>query len=84
MIINYVTRNRVRGTWLDSHWAWQLRTFWFSLVWIVVCWTLALTIIGIPFAIALALMAGVWVLYRMVRGWMTLFDRKALPRPGEA
>ncbi|MBL8488983.1 MAG: hypothetical protein JNK22_18110 [Rhodocyclaceae bacterium] len=84
VIINYVTRNRVRGTWLDSHWAWQLRTFWFSLVWIVVCWTLALTIIGIPFAIALALMAGVWVLYRMVRGWMTLFDRKALPRPGEA
>ncbi|HMX16368.1 MAG TPA: hypothetical protein PK375_01935 [Rhodocyclaceae bacterium] len=82
VIINYVTRARVRGTWLESHWAWQLRTFWYSFLWIFVCWALALTIVGIPFAIALAFMAGVWVLYRMVRGWMTLADRKAVPLPG--
>ncbi len=83
VIINYVTRHRVRGTWLDSHWRWQLRTFWFSLAWIVVCWLLVFTLIGIPAAFLLAILAGIWVLYRMVRGWFALFDRQALPLPGE-
>ena len=47
VIINYVTRDRVRGTWLESHWRWQLRTFWFALLWFVVAALLFVTIIGI-------------------------------------
>src|SRR5919106_1591464 len=50
VIINYVKRDEVRGTYLDSHFSWQLRTFWYALLWVVVMGLLIVTIIGIPFA----------------------------------
>lgn len=79
VIINYVTRDRARGTWLESHWRWQLRTFWFAVVWALLSGVLFVTLIGIPFALALILGTGLWVLYRVVRGWLALVDRKGLP-----
>lgn len=78
VVINYATRPRVAASWLESHWRWQLRTFWFALVWVVVAAVLAFTIIGIPFAWALIAGTGLWVLYRVVRGWLVLLDRKAI------
>jgi hypothetical protein len=48
VIINYVTRDRVRGTWLATHWRWQMRTFWFAALWLLVTGVLIITLIGIP------------------------------------
>jgi uncharacterized membrane protein len=78
VIINYATRRRVAGTWLESHWRWQLRTFWFALLWALIGVALFVTVIGIPFAWLLIFGTGLWVLYRVVRGWLVLLDRKAV------
>ena len=81
VIINYLTRDRVRGTWLESHWRWQLRTFWFALLWFVVAALLFVTIIGILLGWGILVCAGLWVLYRVVRGWLAVPDRRAMPVP---
>jgi uncharacterized membrane protein len=81
VIINYIKRGDVRGTWLESHWRWQLRTFWFAALWCLVAGLLVLTLIGIPLAWLLVLVIGLWVLYRVIRGWLALADGKALPLP---
>lgn len=72
VIVNYVKWEDVRGTWLESHFRWQIRTFWFSVLWGLVGWLLAF--IGIGFLI----LAGVtiWYLYRAVRGWVLLNERR--------
>jgi uncharacterized membrane protein len=81
VILNYVKRSDVRGTWLDSHFSWQIRTFWFALLWVVVGGVLFVTVIGIPFAVALWLLTGLWVLYRIIRGWMALTSQRVMPVP---
>jgi len=70
--LNFMNRGEVRDTWLDSHFRWQMRTFWYALVWMLVAGLLALTLIGIPAAIVLLLGVGIWVLYRLARGWSAL------------
>jgi len=79
VILNYVKRSEVRGTWLDSHFSWQIRTFWFALLWLAIGGVLFATVIGIPFAIVLWLATGIWVLYRIIRGWLALASEKTLP-----
>jgi uncharacterized membrane protein len=79
VILNYLKRGEARGTFLESHFRWQIRTFWFALMWVLIALLLALTFIGIPLAIGVGLIAGLWVLYRIARGWLTLNDRRALP-----
>ena len=81
VIINYVTRNQVRNTWLDSHWRWQLRSFWYAALWLLVAGVLAATLIGLPAAFVVILITGVWVLYRVIRGWMGLLNRAVMPLP---
>src|SRR5574338_300984 len=81
VILNYLKRDEVRGSWLESHFRWQIRTFWFALLWIVVAVVLALTLIGIPVAVTLVLGSGLWVIYRVVRGWLALKDRRPMPVP---
>jgi uncharacterized membrane protein len=81
VIINYVTRSNVSGTWLDSHWRWQLRTFWFAALWLFVAGLLAITFIGIPAAILVVVFTGFWVLYRVIRGWLALLDKRTMPVP---
>lgn len=68
VILNYVKRSDVRGTWLDSHYSWQIRTFWYALLWSVIAVLLVITIIGLPLAWVMAVIVGLWVLYRIVRG----------------
>lgn len=79
VILNYVRRADVRGTWLDSHFRWQIRTFWFALLWVGVALLLAATLIGIPLALVLAWAIGLWVLYRIVRGIIRLLDERPMP-----
>lgn len=79
VILNYVKRSEVRATWLDSHFAWQIRTFWFALLWLAIGGILFITVVGIPFALALWFITGIWVLYRIIRGWLALISEKTLP-----
>ena len=81
VILNYVKRDAVRGTWLDSHFRWQIRTFWFALLWIVIAALAFATIIGIPFFFVIMGLAGLWVLYRVARGWINLSNRQMMPVP---
>jgi uncharacterized membrane protein len=78
VILNYVKRGDVRGTWLDSHFRWQIRTFWWALLWLVLALLLAVTIIGIPFAFLVVFATGLWVLYRIIRGWLALNDGRPI------
>jgi uncharacterized membrane protein len=79
VIINYVKRSEVRDTWLESHFSWQLRTFWYALLWLAVMAILAGTIIGIPLAFVVGAAVGIWVVYRIIRGWMTLSEHRPIP-----
>ena len=79
VILNYVKRTDVRGTFLESHFRWQIRTFWFALLWVVIAAMLFITLIGIPVAWVLWVLVGLWVLYRIVRGWLTLLDGRPMP-----
>ena len=81
VLLNYFKRSAVRGTWLESHFRWQIRTFWFALLWIVLAWWLVFTIIGLPFALVLVGAATVWIIYRVIRGWLNLLDRSPMPMP---
>jgi uncharacterized membrane protein len=81
VIINYVKRSDVRGTHLDSHFGWQLRTFWYAVLGAIVALALVLTLIGIPLAWILAIVLGIWVLYRLIRGWIALAEGRSMPLP---
>ena len=83
VIINYVKRGDARGTWLDSHFGWQLRTFWYAVLWVLLAGLLILTIVGIPFAWLLLVAIGIWVLYRIIRGWIALAEERPMPLPGQ-
>ena len=73
VFLNYLKRSEVRGTWLESHFQWQIRTFWFTLLWLIVAGVVMLTIIGIPIAAWVMIpLLGIWVAYRVVRGWLAL------------
>lgn len=72
VFLNYLKRGDVAGTWLESHFRWQIRTFWFTALWLVVYGLLIITIIGIPLAWILIALLGLWVGYRVVRGWVAL------------
>jgi uncharacterized membrane protein len=78
VIINYIRRGEAKGTFLESHFRWQIRTFWFALLWCVIGGMLFITLIGIPLAIGVFFGAGVWAIYRIARGWLALRDRKAM------
>ena len=80
VILNYVKRAEVRGTWLDSHFSWQIRTFWFALLWLALGAVAFVTVIGIPVAFVLWFATGIWVLYRIIRGWLALSSQKVLPQ----
>jgi uncharacterized membrane protein len=81
VIINYAYRSNVRGTFLESHFQWQIRTFWFALLWVTLGLMLFVTLIGIPLAWIVCIAAGIWVIYRVARGWLTLQDRKPMLAP---
>ena len=78
VILNYAKRSDVRGTYLDSHFSWQIRTFWYTLLWLLIAGLLFVTVIGILLAYILAAGAGIWVVYRILRGWLALNDRKPI------
>jgi uncharacterized membrane protein len=80
VIMNYARRNQVRDTWLDSHFRWQRRTFWFALLGLVaaslVFWPLVLIWIGIPLLWISYFAIGVWAIYRVAKGWIALSNQR--------
>ncbi len=83
VVINYIKRDEVQGTWLEGHFRWQIRTFWFALAWavLVAAVSIPLTLILVGFATwAVGMFAlGVWAIYRIARGWLRLNDRQGMP-----
>ena len=78
VVLNYVKRGEARGTFLESHFRWQIRTFWFTLLWCAIGGALFATIVGAILAIPLFVVVGVWVIYRVVRGWLALKGGKPI------
>ena len=80
LVINYVKRGDARGTPLESHFRWQIRTFWFGLLWVTLCMLFVVVTLGIGMLIAwLPLgIVGIWFIYRIARGWLALVDRRPM------
>lgn len=75
VVINYVKKEEAKGTWLESHFSWQIRTFWWGLLWAVIGTLLVFVLIG--FAVLFA--DAVWIIYRIVKGWLNLAENKPIP-----
>jgi uncharacterized membrane protein len=80
VIINYVKRGEARGTWVESHFRWQIRTFWFGLLWVTLCLVFVVATLGVGLLIAWVPLGvvGLWFIYRVVRGWLRLLDRQPM------
>jgi uncharacterized membrane protein len=80
VILNYVKRSDTRGTWLESHFRWQIRTFWFGLLWAVLCGLFVVATLGIGLLIVWLPvgLVGLWFIYRIARGWLRLLDRSPM------
>ena len=83
LIVAYVKRDDARGTWIESHLTWLIRTFWFSFLWgavgAVVLLVLGIILIGIPIALLIWAVASIWVIYRVIRGYLLFKDSKPIP-----
>jgi uncharacterized membrane protein len=78
VVMNYARRSATIGTYLESHFRWQIRTFWYALLWSLVIIVLFVTIVGIPLALIAMLALGIWIIYRVARGWLALRDRRPM------
>jgi uncharacterized membrane protein len=80
VILNYVKRPDVRGTWLESHFRWQIRTFWFGALWVGLCGLFVLFTLGLGlFVVWMPLgIVALWFIYRVARGWMALTNRRPM------
>jgi len=83
IIVGIVTRDNVRGTWVETHYSWLSRTFWWGLLWIAIATLITvilwITIIGIVIAWLPFTILFFWYLYRVIRGWLRLNDGKPAP-----
>jgi len=75
VVINYVKREDVAGTWLEPHFRWQIRTFWWGLLWGVIGAITVFILVG--FAVLFA--DTVWIIYRIVKGWLRLNENRPVP-----
>jgi uncharacterized membrane protein len=84
VIVSYIYRGDARGTWLESHFSWAIRTFWYALIWAVlvalISLPLTLVVIGFGTWIVGLFILGLWAIYRVARGWMRLNSRQAMPQ----
>ena len=76
VVINYIKFDDVRGTWLESHFRWQINTFWYSLLWCAVGWLTVWIFIGF----VIWGISFIWVIYRIAKGWLYLADGKPMCR----
>jgi uncharacterized membrane protein len=84
VVVCYVKRDEAAGTWVASHFTWLIRTFWYSLLWgvlggIVFVLLFIVFLLGPLLAILIWGAAAVWVIYRVVRGWLLFKDSRPIP-----
>ncbi len=83
VIVCYVKRDEARNTWVASHLTWLIRTFWWSFLWdmlgLLILIMFGLILIGIPIAFGIWLVTAIWVIYRVVRGYLLFKDSKPIP-----
>lgn len=79
VILNYVRRSDVRGTWLESHFAWQIRTFWVAFGCAAFGGLFFVTFLLIPVAFVIWFALAIWIIYRVARGWLNLRDGRGMP-----
>jgi uncharacterized membrane protein len=80
VVLNYVKRGETRGTWLESHFRWQIRTFWWGLLWVALCLLFVVATLGVGMLVAWIPLAvvGLWFIYRVLRGWLALLGRQPM------
>jgi uncharacterized membrane protein len=78
VIISYVKRGGARGSWAASHFRWQIRTFWFALLWLLVAVLLIVTLVGAPVGLGMLAAVTLWLIYRIARGWLRLLGRQPM------
>lgn len=80
VILNYIKRPEARNTWLESHFQWQIRTFWFGVLWVALCALFVIFTLGIGVLVVWLPLAVVtiWFVYRVLRGWMRLAARRPM------
>ena len=72
VIIDYVKKDDAAGTWLEAHYRWQIRTFWWGLLWGVIGGLLAIVFVGF----VILAVDGIWIIYRIVKGWLRLSEKR--------
>jgi len=75
VIINYVRMDDVKGSWIESHFRWQTKTFWYSLVWMVIGGVTVIFLVGWVILLAIS----IWMIYRIVKGWVYLSENRPMP-----
>jgi uncharacterized membrane protein len=78
VLLNYLKRGETRSTWVASHYRWQIRTFWYALLWALLGWGLIFTVVGAVVGVPLLIALTLWLLYRIGRGWLRLRDRRPM------
>lgn len=75
IVINYIKKDEVAGTWLESHFRWQIRTFWFGLLWAVIGILTMFILVGF----LILFVNCIWIVYRVIKGWLYFNDNKPMP-----
>jgi uncharacterized membrane protein len=81
VVLNYIKRADAAGTMFESHFRWQIRTFWIALPLLLAGVALWITLLLIPLAFAVLALTGLWIAYRVARGWIALAQSKPMPMP---
>ncbi|MCB2262985.1 MAG: hypothetical protein LGR52_08615 [Candidatus Thiosymbion ectosymbiont of Robbea hypermnestra] len=74
VIFNYIKKSSVQGTWLASHFRWQIKTFWFGLLW----WILGFATLFLVVGYYILIINTIWIIYRIVRGWLSLLNDREM------
>lgn len=74
IVLNYIKKDEVAGTLFESHFRWQIRTFWYGLLWAVIGGITFVLVIGMFILLA----DLVWFIYRIAKGWLNLNENKPM------
>ena len=83
VVLNYVLRNEAKGTYVESHFTWQIQTFWWAALWTVLVGLIGMLLAWLLIGFAVwsigFMVMGIWVGYRIIRGWIRLTAREGMP-----
>ena len=83
VVLNYALRGEAKGTFVASHFTWQIQTFWSAAIWsllvAIVGMLLSWLLIGFAVWTIGFMVMGIWVGYRIIRGWIRLAAKEEMP-----